>query len=690
MQLKIFSLIFGFVSIATGLAQPVVSLESLLKEMTNRDVLARYPNPYYTCRQFSSYDRATISKDQPGWFANWDRGMFIRKDITEGREEFVMMDTEGPGAIVRFWMTFGTEQAGHGILRIYIDSNPQPVITGEAFDVLSGNLLAGKPLASSVSELSPYRQRGHNLYLPIPYAKQCKVTYQVNSRYQANTNDVFYNINHRTYVSPVKTISYSAAELKKNRALISKVNGLFQIEENDIKEAKLLKLDLNSDLKPGGSKSFVITGSNAIRHIAMQLQANKKEQALRSTVLEISFDGETTVWIPVGDFFGVGYHTLYTSTWYTHAIPAGRMEAFWVMPFKEKCIITLHNTGEQDVTICSAAANYGKWEWDEHSMHFGVTWRQYTHVYAGAHEQAMDLNFAMLEGKGIYAGDNVILYNTASHTWWGEGDEKIFVDGETFPSHIGTGTEDYYGYAWGLPAPFTDHPFIAQPDGSGNLKPGYVVNTRYRGLDKIPFSKSIQFDMELFQWTKTRINYAPVAYWYMLPGGKNLVAKDTAGVKEKVALNRSDIYSNKLVMSIEGENMEMRSITGGEMRYQADGRWSNGMQLYLLNIKMGNRAEFQFECDYPGEYLFVGLFTFAPDYGKFNIYLNDRKIADKLNLQYPGVTVGNKNLGQVKLLQGQNTITIELAEFPTGQTICCFGLDKLTFTKVTEHEYGKH
>ena len=47
--------------------------------------------------------------------------------------------------------------------------------------------------------------------------------------------------------------------------------------------------------------------------------------------------------------------------------------------------------------------------------------------------------------------------------WATKGDEKVYVDGETFPSHFGTGTEDYYGYAWGRYEPWINHPFVAQP-----------------------------------------------------------------------------------------------------------------------------------------------------------------------------------------------------------------------------------
>ena len=89
---------------------PVVSEATLLHEMTARDALARLPYPAYTTRQFSSYDRKAVSPDQPGWFGNDDWSMFIRTENRNGRTEHVLMDADGPGAIVRFWMTFaGTD-----------------------------------------------------------------------------------------------------------------------------------------------------------------------------------------------------------------------------------------------------------------------------------------------------------------------------------------------------------------------------------------------------------------------------------------------------------------------------------------------------------------------------------------------------------------------------------------------------
>ena len=92
-----------------------------------------------------------------------------------------------------------------------------------------------------------------------------------------------------------------------------------------------------------------------------------------------------------------------------------------------------------------------------------------------------------IEGKGVYMGDTLALVNPCP-VWWGEGDEKIYVDGEKFPSHFGTGTEDYYGYAWCTPE-FFESPFHAQPRAEGPRNQGHVTNTRVRLLDGIPFTK---------------------------------------------------------------------------------------------------------------------------------------------------------------------------------------------------------
>lgn len=145
---RILTVIFLFTGISffsvAAPKPPVVSEATLLREMTDRDALARLPYPAYKTRQFSSYDRKSVSPDRPGWFGNDDWSMFVRTELNGGRTEHVLMDADGPGAIVRFWMTFAGKDCGRGTLRIYIDRAEAPVLEATAFEILSGPKVAGE------------------------------------------------------------------------------------------------------------------------------------------------------------------------------------------------------------------------------------------------------------------------------------------------------------------------------------------------------------------------------------------------------------------------------------------------------------------------------------------------------------------------------------------------------------------
>ena len=687
----VIQLIFLYSGLA--MADPVISLKTLLHEMTDRSVLARWPENAYTCKQFSSYDRSSHNMtDKRAWFGNFDQGQFIRQEENGGRTEYVMMDAEGPGAIVRFWMTFSGINRGQGTLRIYIDNEEKPVIEGNVRDILSGQVLCGEPLSTSVPDEAPMEERGHNLYLPIPYAKRCKVTIESpdlkitpEGKIESKTI-VYYAINYRTYTSPVKVISFSAKELKKNARLIAAVNKKL-LEGTPGIDTPLAgresTLNLAASLAPGESRSFTIDGSRAIRRLSMRIDADDRRQALRSTVLSIAFDGELTVWAPVGEFFGVGYYPVATGTWYTRAVQDDVMSAWWVMPFERNCTITLTNYGEQPVEISKAAAVSGKWQWDERSMHFGTTWQQFTHIHARGDEFAQDLTFADLKGRGVYVGDAVTVYNP-NLGWWGEGDEKVYVDGETFPSHFGTGTEDYYGYAWGRYEPWINHPFVAQPIGDGCYAHiGLAQNTRVRSLDAIPFTRSLRFDMELFDWSNIHLNYAPITFWYMLPGGEIQPKPFVSDVRERVANQPSDIFGSGMSLVVEGEVMQPCPGHMGSVELQTNFHplWSEGMQLYWKEFKPGDKLSLVFDSEVEGTYYAKIQFTVAPDYGTFALRVNDKVITPEVSLTNGEVSLLLVNLGRVNLKKGKNELQIESIALAPGHDTGFFGIDKLTLRK---------
>ncbi len=177
---------------------------------------------------------------------------------------------------------------------------------------------------------------------------------------------------------------------------------------------------------------------HALNHLSLEMEAKAMPQALRSAVLKVSFDGYETIWSPVGEFFGTGYCQKPHRNWMNQVDENGKMESFWIMPFRERCTLTIKNYGSQDIHL-KGSAGLTDYRWKPGSMYFGASWHEYYNINTrDENGSPFDLNFIEIRGKGVYAGDQVTLFNN-TYKWWGEGDEKIFVDGESFPSSFGTG-----------------------------------------------------------------------------------------------------------------------------------------------------------------------------------------------------------------------------------------------------------
>ena len=142
-------------------------------------------------------------------------------------------------------------------------------------------------------------------------------------------------------------------------------------------------VQLKATLAPDQTTGPTIRGTRTIREITLRLEAQDLPQALRSTVMSIRFDGKQTVWIPVGEFFGIGYKAMHNDTFFTETDEQGTMKAYWVMPFEKECEVSFRNFGTQEVTL-EGGIVHAPWKWDRRSLHFGATWHQYTDVKTGA------------------------------------------------------------------------------------------------------------------------------------------------------------------------------------------------------------------------------------------------------------------------------------------------------------------
>jgi hypothetical protein len=523
----------------------VINLRSLLEEMLDRSRIPEFPQPEFVCKQASSYNRRSVTPSNPDWFAGADFDQFYGCDQVEGRKEWIMLDVDGPGVLTRWWQT---QYRGQGTIRIYLDRAKDPIFEGTGDQLVGGDAITGPPLAAN-------RGGGRNLYLPIPFRMHCKITFEspnadadFTKKKPGFTNQsLFYIINYLHYPigTDVKTLTKS--DLETHRELIAKVGReLLQPDRNSLVLQRQVEGGQKS-LNPGQTMTRKVSGPGAITVLRLKISAKDIGQAMRSTVITAAFDGKQTVWAPVGEFFGSGLGLNPYQTWWRRVEKDGWMTCWWPMPFKKSAKVSIINySTNQPVQVDFGDIGIANWKWTDRTMYFHTAWRgENLKEFVGDDFENMEVwNYITIKGKGVHVGDSLSLYNRPRihwgkerwiGPWWGEGDEQIWVDEDSFPSHFGTGSEDYFGYAFNHTKPF-EAPFHAQPIAQGNWGIGHTTNVRGRVHDRIPFRTRFKFDMELFHWQpKRKVDYATTTHWYAFDGATHNGQTTPDKVREKIA-----------------------------------------------------------------------------------------------------------------------------------------------------------
>ena len=207
----------------------------------------------------------------------------------------------------------------------------------------------------------------------------------------------------------------------------------------------------NVPLKPGETVVLAdIKGSGTIKRMWFVLY-KPNEKALRGIKLEIYWDNcdKPAVSVPFGDFLcqSLGTMTAFENIFFSS--PEGRsFNCFIPMPFKKAAKIQLVNeSDEMNYVFYDIACTTGD-KHDDNMLYFHSSWRR-------DRSTKMREDFTILpkiEGKGKFLGCHlgVIQNPTMNHFWWGEGEIKVYLDGDTnFPTLCGTGTEDYIGAGYG-------------------------------------------------------------------------------------------------------------------------------------------------------------------------------------------------------------------------------------------------
>lgn len=493
-----------------------VTLEKLLAEMTSFAEAAKFPAQNYTCRQESSRDRRSVVPGTPDWFANDDGWGYVRDEVNEGRAERVLFEHEGPGVITRIWFT--SFQAPTTTIRFYFDGAEKPAWEIPSFDLQDicaslGEEWKGVILRGGLAQPGAEWNRGSSLYLPIPYAEGCKITLEEQDQSLVNPSR-YYQINYRAYEGSPRIETFGKEALLRAQETIKEANRT--LLRPTVKMAGRL-VSKSQRLAPGEEMEIALPeGGRAVTETRIEVACDKAEyeQAMDSLIFLASFDGTQTVALPVADLSAAGPGAGAVKSWFVTADGEGSVTLRYPMPYRTGGSMTVRNTSRSVTAEVKLTARADVFPWDERTLYFHAA-RKLTHdvqiIYWSDYARCYDWEFARIEGgRGVLRGDLFSIDNQ-THEWYGEGDEKIWVDGEDFPSHFGTGIEDYYsfcGYFRYL------SPFGGEPRLDANDFHGRNTHYRMRALDAIPFRSSLRFDLEMEGHEAGRAHILNAVCWY--------------------------------------------------------------------------------------------------------------------------------------------------------------------------------
>lgn len=261
------------------------------------------------------------------------------------------------------------------------------------------------------------------------------------------------------------------------------------------------------------------------------------------------------------------------------------------------------------------------------------------------------------EGRGRFCGVMLHVWNPRGG-WWGEGDEKFFVDGEKFPSTFGTGSEDYFGYAWCNPTLFQNC-YHNQTISMNNR--GHISVNRWHITDNVPFQTSFEAAIEKYYPNSRPTLYASTVYWYQAAGQKDPY--------EPVAVDQRKGYWTpievfKIKGIIEGETLAILAKTGGNTSIQDMSGWGEAWSneaLWWTEGKPGNTLELALPVEKAGTYRLTVQLTKAIDYGIVQLSLDDTKLGGPIDLYNNGViATGPIDLGTHELAQGRHVLKVEI------------------------------
>lgn len=647
-----------------------IDVRSLLLEMTDFENLSRLPDPFFKQAASTSYSRES-HKGGADWFHNMDRGGYVHTETAGNRKEHVLLDAAGPGAVSRFWTANPTIV---NLTRFYFDGEENPRIAVPFNTLFNGETAPFGPVFSYISGT------GGNLYYPLPYGDSLKITIEEGEK----PLSLYYEIGYRTYPpeTAVQTFDPAAAETWADTQA-GVAQALSKPEPAAMPEGAE-RISREAVVAPGETFSLpALTGEKAVYQLSAQIKdlhesmdwenPHRAHNAFRFLILEIGFDGEKSILVPLGDFFGSAPGVNPYENLFFTVEENGRMTSRLMMPFGRSMELHLHNAGSIPYTAALdlhvAPLSFGR-----RGAHLRAQWG----TLKRETWPPFDVNFLNTTGEGKVVGSVYMIANDGL-IWWGEGDQKIWVDGEPFPSTFGTGTEDDYGYAYGYNGTFI-RPYHAQTRVDGPASGGHISLNRWYVLDALPFHSSIRFDQEMWHWMPCRPTWTYVVYWYAKPGTPGPQAIDRSTL-DPVNLG----IRAHMLDPLEGELLDFKA-TGGTAGKERLANCSRAEHLVWRDSKPGDRLDVHFTAPEAGRYFVKLNLCQSPEYGRQKLSINGTAAEGEIDSYSAELFWLHPQLGIFDLKRGDNVLSVKTLEpNPAARPGNLFGLDYIFLIKKPEN-----
>jgi D-arabinan exo alpha-(1,3)/(1,5)-arabinofuranosidase (non-reducing end) len=393
-------------------------------------------------------------------------------------------------------------------------------------------------------------------------------------------------------------------------------------------------------------------------------------------VLRMYWDGAEApaVEAPLGDFFAAGFGLRREVRSVPIQVQGGdAYNSFWQMPFFTRARITVTNESARNVRSFYYQIDYTAVDTlPPATAYFCAQYRREFPETAGRDYLVLDAR-----GDGHYVG-TVMSVRSRSPFWFGEGDARIYVDGDTLPTIQGTGTEDYFLSAWG----FEPHlfPYFGVTYLSGDPSDLGFRATMYRWHidDPIRFTRSLRFTLEHTGWmsadetatgaidghVEREDDVATVAFWYQAGQPRRFTTLPAVADRTFPSLDRV----------IDGEAMLAGARhSPGTLELQQGYDWTGRGQLFFVPSSDTAFLEVRFQVADSALAGLVLRMTYAPDYGRFRILLDgtdvtalpdypDWRPRGPVDFFAPQVDVRDLYLGSYALSRGAHVLRFATTE----------------------------